>query len=156
MPDNTVTVPDQETVDNLRPELSAQPIDKQPIIIGSVVALGFLVLSLVCGWWLFTHPVVATILRDILIIYIGLGIFIVILLLIALVVITAYLVIKVNDLVQLTDREIRPVLANIQESVNTVRGTTVFLSDHAVEPIISTASTVAGLRKIVRSLFRRN
>ena len=156
MPEDTLAPPAQETVDNPRPELSAEPINKQPIIIGSVVALGFLVLSLVCGWWLFTHPIAAAVLRDILIIYIGIGIFVVILLLIALVVITSYLVIKVNDLVQLTDREIRPVLANIQESVNTVRGTTVFLSDHAVQPVISTASTIAGVKTIVRSLFRRS
>ena len=156
MPEDTNASYDIVSVDNPRPELSAEPIDKQPIIIGAVVALGFLVLSLVLGWWLFTHPVAAAIIRDILIIYIGVGIFVVILLLIMLVVITSYLVIKVNDLVQLTDREIRPVLANISESINTVRGTTVFLSDHAVQPVISTLSSVTAVKTIVRSLFRRN
>jgi hypothetical protein len=156
MPEDTNTSYDQVSVDNPRPELSAEPIDKQPIIIGVGVALGFLLISLALGWWLFLHPVAAAIIRDILIIYIGVGIFVVILLLIVLVVITSYLVIKVNDLVQLTDREIRPVLANIQESINTVRGTTVFLSDHAVQPVISTLSSVTAVKTIVRSLFQRN
>jgi hypothetical protein len=156
MPEDTNSPYDQVSVDNPRPELSAEPIDKQPIIIGASVALGFLLISLALGWWLFLHPVAAAIIRDILIIYIGVGIFVVILLLIVLVVITSYLVIKVNDLVQLTDREIRPVLANIQQSINTVRGTTVFLSDHAVQPVISTLSSVTAVKTIVRSLFQRN
>ena len=156
MPEEPSAPPNQVTVDNPRPELSAEPINKQPIIIGAVVALGFLVLSLALGIWLFQHPIAAAIIRDILIIYIGIGLFVIILLLIALVVITSYLVIKVNDLVQLTDREIRPILLNIQDTIGTVRGTTVFLSDHAVQPVISTISNVAAVKTIVRSLFQRS
>jgi len=106
-------------------------------------------------WFLFVNPETTAILRDIFIIFLGIGVFVIILLIIALVVITAYLVLKVNDLVQLLDKEIRPMLFKIQASINTVRGTTTFISDHAVQPVITTASTVAAIRVIVRSLFRR-
>jgi hypothetical protein len=142
--------------ENSRPELSAKPADRRPIIIGAVVALVIVLIFGGIGWWLFVNPVAAAIIRDIFIIFMGLGIFVIILLLIALIVITAYLVLKVNDLVQLIDREIKPMLARLQESLNTVRGTTRFISEQAVEPVITTVSTVSAARAIFRSLFRRN
>jgi hypothetical protein len=137
------------------PELSPEPIDKRPIIYGVIFAVVFVLIFLAIGVWLFYHPVATTILRDIFIIYLGLGAFVIILLLIALVVITAYLVIKVNDLVQLLDREIKPVLLRLQDTAGTVQGTTTFISDQAVRPIIATASTFAATRAIFRSLFQR-
>ncbi len=142
-------------VDNRYPELSPEPIDKRPIIYGAVFAVVFILIFLAIGVWLFFNPVATAILRDIFIIYLGLGAFVIILLLVVLVVIAAYLVIKVNDLVQLLDREIKPVLLKLQETAGTVQGTTTFISDHAVQPIISTVSTYAAARAIFRSLFRR-
>jgi len=142
-------------IDNRYPELSPEPIDKRPIIYGAVFAVVFILIFLAIGVWLFFNPVATAILRDIFIIYLGLGAFVIILLLVVLVVIAAYLVIKVNDLVQLLDREIKPVLLKLQETAGTVQGTTTFISDHAVQPIISTVSTYAAARAIFRSLFRR-
>lgn len=141
--------------DNRYPELSPEPIDKRPMIYGAISAIVFILIFLGIGVWLFFNPAAAAVLRDIFIIYLGLGAFVVIILLIVLVVITAYLVIKVNDLVQLLDREIKPVLLKLQETAGTVQGTTTFISDHAVQPIISTVSTYAAARAIVRSLFGR-
>ena len=140
---------------NSRPELSAKPADKRPIIFGIIAAVVLILILGVIFWFLFVNPETTAILRDIFIIFLGIGVFVIILLIIALVVITAYLVLKVNDLVQLLDKEIRPMLFKIQASINTVRGTTTFISDHAVQPVITTASTVAAIRVIVRSLFRR-
>jgi len=142
-------------IDNRYPELSPEPIDKRPIIYGAVFAVVFILIFLAIGVWLFFNPVATAILRDIFIIYLGLGAFVIILLLIALVVITAYLVIKVNDLVQLLDREIKPVLLKLQDTAGTVQGTTTFIGDHAVRPIISTVSTYAAARAVFRSLFQR-
>ena len=143
-------------VGNRYPELSPKPMDKRPIIYGTVFAVVFILIFLAIGVWLFFNPVATAILRDIFIIYLGLGAFVIILLLIALVVITAYLVIKVNDLVQLLDREIKPILLKLQDTAGTVQGTTTFISDHAVQPIISTVSSYAAARAIFRSLFRRH
>lgn len=138
-----------------RPELSAKPIDKRPLIIGALVALVIVLIFGAIGWWLFVHPTAAAVLRDVFIIFMGLGIFIIILLLIALVVITAYLVLKVNDLVQLLEREIKPLLVQVQGTVNKVRGTTNFISEQAVKPVITTVSTVAAIRAIFQALFQR-
>ncbi len=140
---------------NPHPELSSQPVDKRPIIFGIIAALVIILIFGGIGVWLFLNPAAAAVLRDIFIIYLGLGAFIIILLLIALAVITAYLVIKVNDLVQLLDREIKPVLTRLNETAVDVRGTTTFISEHAVRPVIKTATTVSAVQAIFKALFRR-
>ena len=155
MPEEMNTSSQSDTSNNGHPELSSKPTDKRPIIFG--VIAGLIVILLFGGIGVGLYFWEGTpVLRDIFIIYLGLGVFLIILLLIALIVIIAYLVIKVNDLVQLLDREIKPVLAKLQESVGTVRGTTTFISDYAVQPVITTASTVSGIKAIFRALFRRS
>ena len=141
---------------NPRPELSVKPADKRPILFGSIAAVVILLLFGGLGYFLFVNPAATAIIRDIFIIFLGLGAFVIILLLIALVVITAYLVLKVNDLVKLLDREIKPVLLKLQNTAGTVQGTTNFISEHAVKPVINTASTLAAAQGVVRTLFRRN
>jgi hypothetical protein len=126
------------------------------MIYGALVALLILIVFVGLGVWLFFNPAAAAVLRDIFIIYLGIGAFLIILLLIVLIVITAYLILKVNDLVQLTNREIRPVLLRLQETMGSIRGTTAFLGEQAVQPVIKTASTVAAVKAITRSLFRRS
>ena len=155
MPEDNLAPYNYDEPANPRPELSPAPFDKRPLIIAGLVALGFFLLAILIGVWLFNNPVKAEILRDIFIIYVGLGIFVLIPLLIILSVVVIYLVLKVNDLVQLLQREIIPILLSTQESVNTIKGTTTFLSDQAVQPVIKTAGTVAAVRTITRSLFKR-
>ncbi|RME98729.1 MAG: hypothetical protein D6768_16630 [Chloroflexi bacterium] len=156
MPEETITpYTFDESGSPSRPELSAEPVDKRPMIIGIIVAVVFLLIFIGLGWWLFTHPVSTAILRDIFIIFMGLGVFIIILLLIILIVITAYLVLKINDLIQLLDREIKPMLANLQTTLGTVKGTTSFISEQAVKPVISTASAFTAVNVAFKSLFRR-
>ena len=142
-------------IPNPRPELSAQPVDKRPAIIGIVVAVVIILLFGGLGFFLFRNPDMAAVLRDIFIIFLGLGAFVVILLLIALVVITAYLVLKVNDLVQLLDREIKPILLKTQDTITSVQGTASFLSENAVKPVINTASTISAAQTVIKTLFRR-
>jgi hypothetical protein len=142
-------------VNNPRPELSPKPIDKRPVIYGIISVVVLLLIFGGLGVWLFFNPPVAAVLRDISILFLVLGGFIIILLLIVLVVITTYLVLKINDLVQLLNREIKPVLAQLQTTVNTAQGTTKFLSEQAVKPVITTASAVSATRAILRSLFQR-
>jgi predicted PurR-regulated permease PerM len=139
-----------------RPELSAEPIDKRPIYIGLALAGVFILIFIGLGIALFMNPVATAILRDIFIIFMGLGIFIVILLLMILIVITAYLVIKINDLIQLLDREIRPMLVKLNDTLGNVRGTTSFITEQAVKPVITTVSSASAVSAIFRTLFRRN
>lgn len=156
MSDETTSPQDRPGSGKSRPELSVKPADKRPLIIGIIAAIAILFIFVGSGVILFYNPAETAVLRDIFIIYLGFGVFVIILLLIALIVITAYLVLKVNDLVQLLDREVRPVLGRLQQTTRSISGTATFISDKAVQPIISTASMIAAIRAIFRALFKRN
>jgi uncharacterized membrane protein YcjF (UPF0283 family) len=58
------------------------------------------------------------------------------------------LVIQVASLVNLLQNEVKPILGATNETVNTLRGTTAFLSENLVEPVIKLNSYLAGLRRL--------
>jgi hypothetical protein len=51
---------------------------------------------------------------------------------------------KVNALL---DDPVKPALEDVRKSVENIRGTTEFLSDNAVHPLIRTVATVRGVRR---------
>jgi hypothetical protein len=57
------------------------------------------------------------------------------------------LIIQVASLINLLQNEVKPILNSTSETVNTLRGTTEFLSENLVEPVIKLNSYLAGLRK---------
>jgi hypothetical protein len=57
------------------------------------------------------------------------------------------LIIQVASLINLMQNEVKPILQSTSETVNTLRGTTEFLSENLVEPVIKLNSYLAGLRK---------
>lgn len=58
------------------------------------------------------------------------------------------LVIQVASLINLLQNEVKPILKSTSETVNILRGTTAFLSENMVEPIIKLNSYLAGLKKL--------
>ena len=58
------------------------------------------------------------------------------------------LVIQVASLINLLQNEVRPILKSTSETVDTLRGTTAFLSENMVEPVIKLNSYLAGLRRL--------
>jgi hypothetical protein len=62
------------------------------------------------------------------------------------------LVWQVWRLVQLLQTEVQPLLDDAQETVRTVRGTAVFVSDSVIEPVVRTSGTIARWRRIVLAL----
>jgi hypothetical protein len=59
---------------------------------------------------------------------------------------------QVWRLIKMVQTEIKPILTDAQETVSTVRGTTAFMSETVVEPVVKTSSTLAGIRRTVQSL----
>ena len=57
------------------------------------------------------------------------------------------LIIQIASLINLIQNEVRPILDATNETVNTLRGTTTFLSENLVEPVIKLNSTLAGFRR---------
>lgn len=58
------------------------------------------------------------------------------------------LIIQVATLINLLQNEIKPILDSTNETVNHLRGTTQFLSNNLVEPVMKLNEYLAGLRKL--------
>jgi hypothetical protein len=58
------------------------------------------------------------------------------------------LVIQVAGLINLIQNEVKPILTATSETVNTLRGTTEFLGENLVNPVIKLNSYLAGMRKV--------
>jgi len=67
------------------------------------------------------------------------------------------LLVQLSRLILLLQMEIRPMLESANDAINTVRGTTDFLSENLIQPVIQLNSSLAGLRKLLEmfNLFRR-
>ena len=65
------------------------------------------------------------------------------------------LVWEIRNLAKLLREEIKPILDSADETVRTVRGTTVFVSDTFVNPIVRVSSFVTGVTQAVRILTQR-
>ena len=94
-----------------------------------------------------THPVLTSVMRDISIILLALvtlviGFFLVI------------LIFQLQSLIVLLRDEIKPILDSANETANTVRGTTTFVSDAVVTPMIHVASLASGVAQTLRTLAR--
>ena len=114
--------------------------------VGIVVAV-LIVLAIVglAVWGMVSHPLATAVIRDISIIVLALvtiiiGLFLVI------------LVFQLQSLIALLRDEIKPILSSTNQTVSTVRGTTTFLSDSLVKPMIETASLTAGFLGGLRAL----
>jgi len=65
------------------------------------------------------------------------------------------LVWEIRSLAKLLREEIKPILDSADETARTVRGTTVFVSDTFVNPMVRASSFAAGVVQALRILARR-
>jgi membrane protein implicated in regulation of membrane protease activity len=59
------------------------------------------------------------------------------------------LIIQLASLINLLENEVKPILKSTTETVNTLKGTTDFLSENLVDPVIKLNGTLAGLKKLL-------
>jgi hypothetical protein len=76
------------------------------------------------------------------------------------IVVGAALVVLIVQLARLTlllEMEIRPMLQNANDTLDTLRGTTLFLGESLVEPVIRLNSSLAGIQRILEAfgIFRK-
>jgi hypothetical protein len=107
-----------------------------------VVALGF------GGYELFVHPDWAEVLRDIFIILMAVESLAIGILLIV-------LIVQVINLTKLLQEEVLPILNSTNQTVDTVKQTTSFVSDVVVSPLVNAASTISAVRGGLKAIFRR-
>lgn len=137
--------PTGSTVEFGQSGTASQELRRQRLVfIGlGVVVLIVLALIIWCVWFLMQSSTPTDRIRDIFIIFMALES---LLLGLALVV----LIIQLARLINLLQNEIKPILDSTNQTVSTLRGTTAFLSDNLVEPIIKMNEYFAGLQQALR------
>ena len=63
------------------------------------------------------------------------------------------MMVMVIRLINMMEFEIKPILQKTNETLNTMRGTTTFVSQNVVKPTIKAKSRVAGVRRGLKTLF---
>jgi hypothetical protein len=122
---------------------SMNPTVRNILIGGAVLTIIVGISALLYG--LVSHPPLTAVLRDISIIVLALVTIIVGLFL-------AILIFQLQSLIVLLRDEIAPILDSVNETAGTVRGTTTFVSDAVVSPMIKVASYSAAVRRTIRTL----
>jgi hypothetical protein len=123
------------------------------IVVGVVVTLVISVLFIgLLVYLAVNYAATILVIRDIFIIALGLmsclsGIVLILLL------------ISVIRLINMLEFELKPILLKTNDTLGTIRGTTMFMSENVVRPMTTASSYVAGFRRGLQTLFgdpRRN
>ncbi len=144
-PTSKPALPDPETPQSPIPDDAQIAAEERKnrinTIIASLVGI-FILATLIASVVLLVNAGAETagLVRDIFIIFMGL---ISMLVMIALII----LIIQLAILINLLQNEIKPILRTTNETVNNLRGTTTFISNNLVEPIIKLNEYLAGLRR---------
>ncbi len=113
------------------------------ILIGAIVGVIVLVLILLGALFILLQPGVPTDrIRDSLIIIVAFETFVVGVALIV-------LLVQLATLINLLQNEVRPILQATTDTLNTLRGTTEFLSESVVEPVIKLNGYMASLQRVL-------
>ena len=131
------------------PELSANELRKRRLILyGSIAGLVVLLILLALAvYWAVQpqHQEFTRGARDVAIIFLAFLSIVIGAMLIA-------LLYQVTMLTLLLRDEVKPMLESINETMNTVRGTTMFMSNNIVDPTIKVASTLSGVWRTLETL----
>jgi maltodextrin utilization protein YvdJ len=65
-----------------------------------------------------------------------------------------YVALKMYDLTQFIENELRPILARVDDTLSTVQSRTTFISDAAVKPVIDVMSYTSSVKAIIRAFTR--
>jgi hypothetical protein len=124
------------------PASDAAALERQRWIIAGVVAAAVLLLAaiVVAAIAMLRHPVETETIRDIVIVFTAAeGLVIGIALII--------LIVQLARLTALIQNEVKPILDSTNETLNTFRGTTAFLSDNLAQPVIRASGTLSAIRR---------
>ncbi|MCJ7735174.1 MAG: hypothetical protein MUP11_11570 [Anaerolineales bacterium] len=137
---------ERETIPLEKPDKDTEGSEKTPSSWRNIlfVVLGLLIIGLlVAGIVFLVNPGTDTAkVRDIFIIFMALEF-------LAIGIVMIILIIQLARLTLLLQNEIKPILDSTSQTANTLRGTTAFLSEHMVEPVLKMNQYLAGLNRIL-------
>ena len=148
-PANDTSSPVEEAIPSgtdTSPSVDTAPAgDKIPtlwIILGVVIVLLLIVGLIVAVTVMINNPAQTETFRDIMIIFMAFESLIIGLALVI-------MLVQLARLTNLLQYEIRPILEATNETVGSLRGTTQFLSDNLVTPVVKASSSFAALRRAI-------
>ena len=115
------------------------------IILAFVIIIAILVGAVLAIIGMVNHPESTENIRDIVIVFMAAEFLFIGFVLIL-------LVIQLARLTALIRHEVRPILDATNQTVGTIRGTTTFLSDNLVSPVIKANSTIAAVKRAAEML----
>jgi hypothetical protein len=128
-----------------RPEPGLTGRQRLLLLGAAVAALVFLALFVAAILYLARNPGQAEIWRDIFIILMAFESLVIGLALVI-------LIVQIARLTNLLQNEVRPILASTNETLSTLRGTTRFLSNNLVDPVVKANSSMAAFRRVLELL----
>ena len=142
---NTPSAPRPLTPEQIAARKAQERQTRTVILTISAIAVVVLALLITAIYFLLRPETPADVvgkIRDVFIIVVGLETLIIG---VALVI----LLIQLASLINLLQNEVRPILEATNETVNTLRGTTEFLSENVVEPIIKLNGYLASIQRVL-------
>jgi hypothetical protein len=112
---------------------------------GGVLLAVVVILAGVAVWAMLRNPEQTETIRDVVIVFMAAEALLIGLALVL-------LIAQLARLTALLQNEIRPILMSTQETLDTVRGTTTFLSNNLVDPVIKANSSLAAVRRALNLL----
>jgi len=132
------------TIENQTKTVTEEPRDQRKVVIGAVIALIVFLAVVIGSVYVLVLPTTDTArVRDIFIIFMALESLIIGLTLVI-------LIVQLARLINLIQNEIKPIMESTNETVSTLRGTTRFLSDNMVEPVLKLNEYLAGLQQFLK------
>jgi len=131
-------------------EASLTPKQRLYVILGVVVLLLVIAGVVAAVYFMVQNPAATSVIRDIFIIFMAVESLFIGLTLVV-------LMVQLARLTNLLQHEIKPILESTNETVNTVRGTAIFVSENLVDPVMKLNSYVAALSKFfeLMNLFKK-
>lgn len=139
MPDNLPESPDHSLTPT---DAGPTPRQRALIIAGALVLVLLLAGVVLLASVLVSNPAQTETIRDVVIIFMALEFLFVGLAMIV-------LIVQLARLTALIQNEVRPILDSTNETVSTLRGTTTFLSEHLVSPVVRANSSMAAVRRAI-------
>jgi len=136
------TTPSLPTSQNTEADAESLRKQRQIVIFGIVIVIAIVAGIIAAAIYLLQPNTPTEKIRDIFIVFMALESLIIGAALVV-------LIIQIASLINLLNNEIKPVLEATNETIATLRGTTQFLSENLVEPVMKLNSYVAGLQKML-------
>lgn len=126
------------------------PEQRRYVILGVIVLLLVIAGVVAAVYFMVRNPPATSVIRDIFIIFMAVESLFIGLTLVV-------LMVQLARLTNLLQHEIKPILESTNETVNTVRGTAIFVSENLVDPVMKLNSYVAALSKFfeLMNIFKK-